>query len=226
MTDDHSDVSRETPPPPIQAAEVFASRLPLAVAFAGWLAGAGVDRGLLGPREVPRLWERHLLNCAVVGPALPARARVADVGSGAGLPGLVWAIVRADIHVTLIEPLLRRTVFLEEVTEALGLAGQVLVIRGRAEDHRVTPGYDVVTARAVAAQTKLVRWCLPLVRPGGLMISLKGSRAEEEVRDAASTVRRLGGTDDIVRTYGEDLLETPTRVIEVRKGVARRDSGG
>lgn len=226
VSNEHADVSRETPPPPGQAAEVFSSRLPLAVRFADWLAGAGVERGLIGPREIPRLWDRHLLNCAVVAPAIPADARIADVGSGAGLPGLVWAIVRPDVHVTLIEPLRRRTTFLEEVTDALALGDQVTIGRGRAEDHPMTSGYDVVTARAVAAQPKLVRWCLPLVRPGGLMVALKGSRAEEEVRDAASTVRRLGGTDVIVKTYGGDLLEVPTTVIEVRRGFVRRDSGG
>ncbi|MGH3423795.1 MAG: 16S rRNA (guanine(527)-N(7))-methyltransferase RsmG [Nocardioidaceae bacterium] len=194
---------------------MFSGRLDLAEAYVARLAGGGIERGLIGPRELPRLWDRHVLNCAVVATVLPARSRVADVGSGAGLPGVVWAIARPDIQVTLIEPLRRRTDFLSELVAELGLDHQVEVWRGRAEDHAV--GYRVVTARAVAALDKLARWCLPLVEPGGCLLALKGSSARQELADASSTIDRLGGTGARVTTYGEDILPVPTTVIEVDK---------
>lgn len=202
-------VSRETPPPP-DAAGVFASRLPLAERYVAFLADAGVERGLLGPREVPRLWDRHVLNSAWVLPRVPLHASVADVGSGAGLPGLVWAIARPDLEVTLIEPLLRRTVFLEEAVAMLELPN-VRVLRSRAED--VGQRFDVVTARAVASLDKLARWCMPLVAPGGVLLALKGSRAQHEVEEAAPTLRRLGARSIVVATYGD--AEIPTTVVEV-----------
>ena len=127
-------VSRGTPPPPSSVAGVFHARLPLVEAYADWLAGPGIERGLIGPREVPRLWDRHVLNCAALAEVVPPGRRVADVGSGAGLPGLVLAIARPDLRVTLIEPLLRRTTFLEEVVADLGLGEQVTVVRGRADE--------------------------------------------------------------------------------------------
>ena len=204
-------VSRETPPP-ATAAGVFLDRLPVVQQYADILAGDGVERGMIGPREVPRLWDRHLLNCGVVVPRLPAGARAADVGAGAGLPGLVWSIARPDIEMTLIEPLLRRTTFLEEVVERLGLTNTT-VLRARAEDVEET--YQVVTARAVAAMDKLARWCLPLVEPGGVLLALKGRSAETVVADARRTLSRLGATDTLVRTYGD--LEVPTTVVEVTK---------
>lgn len=206
--DDQDDVSRETPPP--EAVGVFASRLPLAEQYADLLASEGVVRGLIGPREMPRLWSRHLINCAVVLPRVPAGATVADVGSGAGLPGLVWAIARPDLQVSLIEPLLRRTVFLDLAVEALGLTN-VTVVRSRAEDVHET--FDVVTARAVAPLEKLGRWCLPLVRPGGVLLALKGRTAKQEVDTSTSTLRRYGATTIVVATYGTD----PTTVVEVTK---------
>ncbi|REK73137.1 16S rRNA (guanine(527)-N(7))-methyltransferase RsmG [Aeromicrobium endophyticum] len=204
------DVSRETPPP--HAAGVFASRLELAERYAELLATGGVVRGLIGPREVPRLWDRHIMNSAVVAPRVPSGASVADVGTGAGLPGLVWAIARPDIHMTLIEPLLRRTSFLEEVVDDLGLTN-VEVLRSRAED--VSATYDVVTARAVAALDKLGRWCMPLVAPGGVMLAMKGRSAADEVEAAASTLHRLGATSIVVATY--DNGEVPTTVVEVTR---------
>ena len=164
-SDERPDVSRETPPS--SAAGVFSSRLPIAEQYADLLASEGVVRGLIGPREVPRLWDRHILNSAVVLPRVPHGATVADVGTGAGLPGLVWAIARPDLIVTLIEPLLRRTTFLDEAVITLGL-NNVTVQRARAEDVKHT--YDVVTARAVAPLDKLGRWCLPLVREGGVLL--------------------------------------------------------
>jgi 16S rRNA (guanine527-N7)-methyltransferase len=203
-------VSRETPPS--SAAEVFGERLPLAEQYVDLLTTAGVERGLIGPREAPRLWERHILNCAVVAPRVSMHATVADVGSGAGLPGVVWAIARPDLTVTLIEPLLRRTVFLEEAVAELGLE-QVTVLRSRAED--VRESFDVVTARAVAPLEKLAGWCLPLVRRGGVLLALKGQRAEEEVASSRVTLHKLGATDIVVSSYGDLLV--PTTVVEVTR---------
>ncbi len=203
-------VSRETPPS--SAAGVFADRLPVAERYVDLLTSAGVERGLIGPREVPRIWERHILNCAVVVPRVPQGATVADVGSGAGLPGLVWAIARPDLDVTLIEPLLRRTVFLEEAVELLGLE-QVTVLRARAED--VRGRFDVVTARAVAPLGKLARWCLPLVRPGGVLLALKGRTAEEEVASSRVALHKMGATDIVVSSHGD--LQVPTTVVEVTR---------
>lgn len=207
---ENPDVSRETPPP--HAAGVFASRLPLAERYAELLATDAVVRGLIGPREVPRIWDRHLMNSAVVAPRLPAGSTVADIGTGAGLPGLVWAIARPDIHMTLVEPLLRRTSFLDEVVRDLEL-DNVTVLRSRAED--VNQTFDVVTARAVAALDKLGRWCMPLVKPGGVLLAMKGRTAAEEVADSTSTLRRLGATSIVVTTYENG--EVPTTVVEVTK---------
>lgn len=180
----------------------FADAYPAAAegltAYAELLATAGVERGLIGPREVPRIWERHLANCAVVERVVPQGSHVTDVGSGAGLPGLVIALVRPDVRVTLVEPLLRRATFLTEAVHALGLADRVAVVRARAEDLTTStkadprvPG-DVVTARAVANLSQLLTWCWPLVRPGGRFAVLKGESAAEEVVEAAPTLARLG----------------------------------
>ncbi len=175
-----SDVSRETPSVPAGARGVFSDALPLAERFAHLLATDGVVRGLIGPREVPRLWERHLVNCALLGLGVPRGVTVADVGSGAGLPGLVLAIGRPDLRVTLVEPLLRRTTFLTEAVEQLALAN-VEVVRDRAEALHGHRSFDVVTSRAVAPLDRLARWCLPLVVPGGRMLAMKGSSAADEV---------------------------------------------
>ena len=204
------DVSRETPPP--HAAGVFASRLGLAEEYAYILATDGVLKGLIGPREVPRIWERHIMNSAVVSPRLPVGASVADIGTGAGLPGLVWAIARPDVRVSLVEPLLRRTTFLDDTVAALGL-DNVTVVRSRAEDVQET--FDVVTARAVAALDKLGRWCMPLVSPGGVLLALKGRGAADEVTAATATLHRLGATSIVVTTYENG--EIPTTVVEVTK---------
>jgi 16S rRNA (guanine527-N7)-methyltransferase len=192
--------------------EVFLSQLPTVEKYVAFLSTDGVERGLIGPREVPRLWDRHILNSAAVLPRIPEGATVADVGSGAGLPGLVWAIARPDLSVTLIEPLLRRTVFLDEMREELGLAN-VRVIRARADE--VQEEFDVVTARAVAGLEKLGRWCMPLVRQGGVLLALKGRTAQQEVDAAARTLNKLGATTIVVNTYGD--LEVPTTVVEVMK---------
>ena len=191
---------------------MFSDRLPVAELFVDLLTSAGVDRGLIGPREVPRIWERHVLNCAVVVPRVPLGATVADVGSGAGLPGLVWAIARPDLQMTLIEPLLRRVVFLEEAVQLLRLE-QVKVLRARAED--VGERFDVVTARAVAPLERLAGWCLPLVRPGGVLLALKGRTAEEEVASSRVSLHKMGATDIVVSSHGD--LQVPTTVVEVTR---------
>ena len=201
-------VSRETP----GAEQYFGSDLDAIDGYVQLLTTRGIERGIVGPREAPRLWDRHILNCAVVTPRLPQAASVADVGSGGGLPGLVWAIARPDISMTLIEPLLRRTTFLSEVVDELGLAN-VTVLRGRADE--VTERYDVVTARAVAELGKLGNWCLPLVKPGGVMLALKGQSAATEVEVWTETLRSLGAVDIVVASYGE--APTPTTVVEVSR---------
>ncbi len=203
---------------------MFASaRLPLAEAYVAWLAGAGTVRGLLGPREIPRLWERHVLNSAVLGEVVPEGARVCDVGSGAGLPGLALAIARPDLHVTLLEPLLRRTVFLEEVVADLGLQDQVAVLRGRAEQAGERGAtYDVVTARAVAPLERLLGWCLPLASRRGELLAMKGSSAEREVADAQKSLRRLGCRPAEVLTLGVGVLAEPTFAVRVVRGASGR----
>lgn len=214
-------VSRETPPPPPEATGVFAAALPIAERYAALLAGAGTERGLIGPREVPRLWERHLLNCAVLTDAIPASATVSDVGSGAGLPGLVLAIRRGDLRVTLVEPLLRRATFLAEAVEQLGLRN-VEVVRSRAEELQGSRTFDVVTSRAVARLPKLLRWSMPLVAPGGVLLAMKGSSAAQELEEAQTVLRRLGGTEPEIVHLGSSLLSVPTTAVRVRAGGRRR----
>jgi 16S rRNA (guanine527-N7)-methyltransferase len=201
-------VSRETP----GATDYFGDDLSVVSRYVDLLSTWGIERGLLGPREAPRIWDRHVLNCAVVVPRLPRNATVADVGSGAGLPGLVWAIARPDVSVTLIEPLLRRTTFLTEVIDDLGLTNAT-VVRGRAAD--VSNRFDVVTARAVADLGKLGSWCLPLVRPGGVLLALKGDSATAEIAMWTEAMRRSGATDIVVTSYGD--VEKPTTVVEVSR---------
>ena len=211
-------VSRETPPaPPAPAAArgVFSGdTLTRAQEYADLLAHDGVVRGLIGPRETPRLWDRHLLNCAVLGEVVPAEATVCDIGSGAGLPGLVLAIARPDLQVTLVEPLLRRSSFLSEVVAGLRLAN-VEVVRARAEEVHGRREFDVVTSRAVAPLDRLARWSMPLVRQGGHLVAMKGSRAEGEVAAAASTLRKLGAGEVEVLSLGTGLVDPPTTVVRV-----------
>lgn len=214
----------ETPAPLAPLLDAFfGDRSPLAVAFAEHLATTAVSRGLLGPREVPRLWDRHVFNCVAIAPLVPPSAVVADVGSGAGLPGVVLAIARPDVTVTLVEPLLRRACWLEEVAADLRL-GNVSILRARAEE--LGGGWaDVATARAVAPLVKLTAWCLPLVRPTGLMLAIKGRSAGEELREAAPALPSLGAASWRVVETGGDLLQEPTTVVEVRKGSrGRRES--
>ena len=188
------------------------------MAYAERLATDGVVRGLIGPREAPRLWERHVVNCALLAPALPEGARVADIGSGAGLPGLVLAIARPDVTVTLVEPLLRRTTFLEETVAALDLTN-VVVVRGRAEALHGASAFDVVTSRAVAPLDRLLEWSMPLVAPDGVLLAMKGSSAPEEVEAAATVLSRLGCAEPVVETLGgEDAAladVSPIRIVRV-----------
>jgi 16S rRNA (guanine527-N7)-methyltransferase len=201
------------PPDPDRVAAVFFDDT-LIYRYVDMLATAGVERGLIGPREAPRLWERHIFNCAAAAAAFGPDGRVADVGSGAGLPGLVLALARPDLDVTLIEPLLRRTTFLSEVVADLGLSN-VTVLRSRAEDVDAgVAGFDAVTSRAVAPLPKLVGWCLPLTRPGGLVLAMKGASADTELAASWPALRRLGVTSARVEEYpvaGTD----PTRVVRI-----------
>lgn len=207
---------------PEAAQTVFGDRLDLAVKYRDSLATAGVERGLIGPREVPRLWDRHLLNCAVIGELIAEGESVVDVGSGAGLPGIPLAIARPDLRITLVEPLLRRSVYLAEFIEEVGL--DVRVVRGRAEQPGVlheAGGADVVTSRAVAPLEKLARWSIPLVHEGGRMLAMKGSSAAEEIsRDQAALTRLGAGKVDIVEC-GAAILPTPTIVVRAER-VPRR----
>lgn len=211
------------PEPPAAAAAVFGDRLDLAVHFAEVLADTGVSHGLIGPREVPILWERHILNCAVVHEAFPHGAAIADVGSGAGLPGLALAIARPDLQLHLVEPLLRRTTWLEDTVAALGLEN-VTVIRARAEELHGQLHVPYATARAVARIDKLARWTFPLLVPGGQLVALKGSSAADELAAQEKVLRRLGMTDAAIETYGSGLLDPPTLVV--RATVTPRASSG
>lgn len=207
------------PDPPQAAGAVFGPSLEPARRYAAILAGAGIERGLIGPRELDRLWDRHLLNCAVIAELFEAGERVADIGSGAGLPGIPLALARPDLHVTLIEPLLRRADFLDEAVSELGLA--VEVVRGRAEDKAVLERvgeFDAVTSRAVASLDKLARWSMPLLREGGRMLAMKGERAEDEVIEHRRVLDSLGAVDAEVVRCGVDCLTPPVTVVVARRG--------
>jgi 16S rRNA (guanine527-N7)-methyltransferase len=203
------------------AEHYFGDRLPLAIRYAELLMTDGVVRGLIGPREAPRIWERHLLNCAAVTELVPADARVVDVGSGAGLPGVVLAVARSDLSVVLVEPLVRRTTFLLEVVAALGLV-RTTVVRARAEEMvagrgrtpRLAPA-DVVTARALAPLDRLTSWCLPLAAEGGRLLALKGESAAEEIGTHHQAVVRLGGSGPVIRRCGVGVIDPPTTVVEI-----------
>jgi 16S rRNA (guanine527-N7)-methyltransferase len=199
------------------ARELFGDRLDLAVRYAEHLSGSGVERGLLGPREVPRLWDRHLLNSAAVAELVPDRADLADVGSGAGLPGLPLAIARPDITVRLVEPLLRRSTWLDEVVSELGLTN-VEVLRARAEELAGRIAVQVVSARAVAPLARLCELCLPLLAPGGVLLALKGRQAEAEVAEAAGALKALGARRWWVESCGQGVLAVPTTVVVVATG--------
>ncbi|GAA1677851.1 16S rRNA (guanine(527)-N(7))-methyltransferase RsmG [Fodinicola feengrottensis] len=207
-----------TPPEENAAAALtlFGERLPLAAQLVRWLTGPGIERGLIGPREADRMWPRHVLNCAVVGELMEPDATVIDVGSGAGLPGLVLAVARPDLRITLLEPLERRVTFLTEAVEDLALH-QVTVVRGRAEEQAGRLSARIVTARAVAPLDRLARWCLPLAEPGGLLVAMKGSSAEAEWETHRAAVRKSGGRDGRISRCGAGVVDEPATVIVVRK---------
>jgi 16S rRNA (guanine527-N7)-methyltransferase len=186
--------------PPAVAQRVFGDRIGLAVRYAAWLAGAGAERGLIGPHETDRLWDRHLLNCVAAGALIPPGSHVIDVGSGAGLPGIVLAIARPDLRIMLVEPMLRRTAFLEAVVDDLGLAA-VEVRRARAEEltglTRLPARADVVTARAVAPIDRLGAISGPLLRRGGQLLAIKGAGVKAEIAAGWAGLRRAAMTDRV-----------------------------
>ena len=205
------------------AATLFGSRLDRAQRYAEILAGAGVERGLLGPREVDRLWDRHILNSAAIAELLETGERVADIGSGAGLPGIPLALARPDLRVTLIEPLLRRSEFLREVVDDLGL--DMTIVRGRAEDLSVRQQVgemDAVVSRAVASLDKLTEWSMPLLRLDGRMAAIKGERAEQEIREHRRVMASLGAVDVRVMRCGADYLDPPATAVVARRAATSR----
>lgn len=203
-------------PEPDVAAELFGDRLPLARRYADALAEEGERRGLIGPLELPRLWTRHLLNCAIIAPLLRP-GRVGDIGSGAGLPGLVLSITRPDVSFVLIEPMERRVSWLDEQIASLGLTN-VEVVRARAEDTKLELPLDQATARAVSSLRKLLPVVAPLVRPSGELVLMKGANAEAEISAATKEIRKYRIHDVEVLTLGEGLLTETTRVVRGRVG--------
>lgn len=202
---------------PAAAATLFGDRLEVARAFTRNLADQGEERGLIGPLELPRLWSRHILNSAIVAPLLWSGARVGDVGSGAGLPGLVLAIARPDVSFVLIEPMERRVTWLTEQVDALGL-NNVTVVRARAEEVKLDERLDQVTARAVSAFRKLLPLTAPLLRDGGQLVLMKGAGARAELDAAAKEIRKYRAHDLEVLELGVGVLDEITRVI---RGTAR-----
>lgn len=207
---------------PATARALFGNRYAAAERYVAMLAGAGLDRGLIGPREADRLWERHMLNSAVLGELVADGLRVLDVGSGAGLPGIPLALARPDLTVVLLEPMARRVVWLQEVVAELELP--VRVHRGRVEDAGIRAalgGSDVVTARAVAPLGRLASWCLPLVVPDGRLLAVKGERAAEEAARDALAVRSAGGAAVKIVQCGAAVVRPPTTVVVVRRRAQR-----
>ena len=199
------------PAPPPHAAAVFGPALDGARAFAAMLATHGVEWGVIGPHEVARLWDRHLLNCAVVADLIGGRDRtLVDIGSGAGLPGIVLAMVRPELSVTLLEPMERRCRFLSACVTELGLAN-VTVMRGRAEETALQA--DVATARAVAPLDRLAELAVGVVRPGGMVLAIKGQTAAEELRRARPVLRRIGARGAEVVRAGQGKVDPATTVV-------------
>jgi 16S rRNA (guanine527-N7)-methyltransferase len=205
-------------PPEVVFQRFGAEATDLLSRYAGWLAGPGTIRGLLGPREVPRLWDRHLLNSAALVELVPSGSRLVDVGTGAGLPGLVVACLRPELRVDLVESMQRRTDFLAEVVADLGLTDRVRVIRGRAEDSSVVKAVgsaEFVTARAVAPLDRLVRWTFPMLRPGGTLLAVKGATAENELAEHSRFLARMRAEVRGVLECGTGMVDPPTRVISL-----------
>lgn len=213
--------SASPPPAPDEASAMFGSALPLAERYAQLLAGPGVERGLLGPRETPRLWDRHLLNCAAVAEIVPQPCSVIDVGSGAGLPGVILAILLPQAEVVLLEPMARRAAFLRECVGMLGLANAT-VRCSRAEDVVGDLAADVVTARAVAPLGRLAQLALGLVRPGGVLLAVKGESAAREVTDARPELRKAGVRDVEIVQAGIGRITPPAVVVRLRAASAGR----
>lgn len=209
------------------APEYFGSRFALAEAYADILGTLGITAGVIGPREGARLWSRHLLNSVAVSELVPPGALVADVGSGAGLPGIPLAIARPDLRIVLVEPLLRRCTFLSEVIGRLGLDGQLTVDRGRAPEIAADWDrlVDVVVARAVAPLERLIRWTLPLVVPGGQLVALRGKSVESEVADVQPALTSLGGSDIQINPCSLGTLASVSAVVVTRSREASRPSG-
>ena len=209
------DVSRETPSVPEAARRAFTSdRLDLAARYTELLGTEGVVRGLIGPREADKLWDRHVLNSAVLSEAIGPAATVCDIGTGAGLPGVVVAIARPDIRMTLVEPLLRRTTFLDEVVSELGL-DHVEVVRGRAEDLHGRRTFDVVTSRAVAPLDRLLGWSMPLVAPTGALVAMKGRAVHDEIAAARELLASWRCAEPEVLDLGDGIVDPQTRVLRV-----------
>ena len=196
---------------------MFGTALPLAERYVQMLAGPGVTRGLLGPREVPRLWTRHVLNCAAVADLVPRPATLIDLGSGAGLPGIVLALLLPDVRVTLLERMERRSLFLDECVQELGLRN-AQVYRATAEEVAGKLAADVLTARAVAPLDRLAGLAAGLVRPGGLILAVKGAAAEEEVAQARPVLRRLGMRDVAVVRAGDGKVDRAATVVRMVAG--------
>ncbi len=200
---------------PQEAAVVFGEHIGQARQFFDLLVRDGDLLGLVGPRELPKLWSRHILNSAVVGELVTDGQLVADVGSGAGFPGIPMAILRPEVRFVLIEPMERRATWLSDVVvPELGLKN-VKVLRGRAEEAPLK-NYDVVTARAVSALPKLLRMLAPLAVPGGQILALKGSKAQDEIDESKSLVKKLKLESFEIVTVGQNLLADPTTVVRVR----------
>lgn len=216
MTGTPSPLGQPEGPPPVPevAHAVFGDALDDAVRYVSRLANSGVTKGLIGPREVPRLWERHVLNSAAVAEAVPEGARVVDVGSGAGLPGIPLGLARPDLALALVEPMARRVEFLEEAVAELGRPWRV--VRGRAEERSVVSAVgpvDVVTARAVAALPRLVAWCRSLLRPGVQLVALVGARTVTELPGMVPELEAMGMRDVHVRAVGASLGAAATTVV-------------
>ncbi len=211
-----SDVSRETVAES-SAQERWPEAFDLLKRYHHWLCVAGVERGLVGPREIDRMWDRHINNSAVLEELVPHSVSVIDVGSGAGLPGIPLAIVRPDLKITLLEPLARRVEYLNEVIADLGLANRVDVVRGRAEDPAAKNlSADVVTGRAVASLAKLIGWCWPLVKPGGQILMIKGQSASEEIEASASLLRRKNLQASVLHA-GAGVVDPLTTAVKLVK---------
>lgn len=214
-------VDRTAPAPSPAATAGFGERLPLAVHYAHLLASVGVERGLIGPRETDRLWDRHLLSCASVAELVPAGAMVVDVGSGAGLPGIPLALARPDLHVRLVEPMQRRVDFLLEVVAELQLSATVE--RARVEELPAGSA-EVITARAVAPLGRLLELTLPILRPGGVLLAIKGRRAAEELGAAERILRRWPAMTADLATVGTDMASAT--VVRVTRGPRPAAGGG